>query len=97
MNRRTRSTASSSRPRVLCTRSRRAHIITDETVVKSITGAKTGIRAPWAATNGAAATIPVGPMTADPTPVRLEFPILFMTATINPTPLSGLIMSPALS
>ena len=65
------STASSSRPRALCTRSRRAHIITDESVMKSITGAKTGIRAPLAATNGAAATIPVGPMTADPTPVPM--------------------------
>ena len=34
-------------------------------------GATIGIRALLAATNGAAATMPVGPMTADPTPVPM--------------------------
>ena len=62
---------SKSLPRAFWTRSRRELTINDETVVKNITGAATDIRAPLAATNGAAATIPVGPMTADPTPAPM--------------------------
>ena len=46
-------------------------MIAEETVMKSITGATTGSRALLAATNGACATIPAGPMTAEPTPVPI--------------------------
>ena len=39
--------------------------------MKSISGATIGIRAVLAAMNGTCATIPVDPMTADPTPVPM--------------------------
>ena len=44
---------SESAPRARCTRSRRAPVIADDTVMKSITGATTGSRAMLATTNGA--------------------------------------------
>ena len=84
-----RSTTSESWPRVLCARSRRAHSIADETVVKSITGATTGISALLAAMNGACATIPVGPMTAVPTPVPMVISVAGLAVARKTLPASS--------
>ena len=56
--------------------------------MKSNTGATTGIRAVLAATNGACATTPVDPMTADPTPVPMVISVWGLTVARNTLPAS---------
>ena len=79
--------------------------------MKSITGATTGIRALLAAMNGACEMIPVGPMTAEPTPLpmvisvaglavaRKTLPAISDDAAVLPAPSVGssqvLSMAPA--
>ena len=73
---RTRAKTSESVPRALCIRSRRAPVMSDETVMKSITGATTGRIALPAAMNGACPMMRPPPMTAVETPSPMTISVL---------------------